>query len=58
MAFQIATWLPHAYFYNAAAFFAIFLFLDAFVSFVFIIKFKAVIHMTGLSMWHFAKFMQ
>ena len=56
MAFQIATWDPHAYFYNAAAFFAIFLFLDAFVSFIFIIKFKTVIHMTRLSMRYFAKF--
>ena len=55
MTFQIATCVLHAYFYNAAAFFTIFL--DAFVSFIFI-KFKTVIHMTGLSMWHFAKFMQ
>ena len=58
MAFKIAAWVPHAHFYNAAAFFATFLFLDAFVSFIFVIKFKAVIHMTGLSMWYFARFIQ
>ena len=55
MTFQIATCVAHAYFYYTTALFAIFLFLGAFVSFI-IIKFKTVIDMTRLSVWHFTKY--